>query len=128
MLEVARRSWRIRKVYEQDRVDILGSGCLIESGTISVDVEERISGRKRTKRCLDYWLDISRIQDDESVDGHLSQARSRQREPEIALSVSLVSPAHSHESSSLLSDINQLFAIDENAHHSPLMKYRFEAI
>jgi hypothetical protein len=75
MLEVARRSWRIRKVHEQDRVDVLGSGCLIESGAICVDVEERISGRKRTKRRLHYRLDIGRIQDDESVDGHLSQAR-----------------------------------------------------
>jgi len=46
MLEVARRSWRIRKVHEQDRVDVLGSGCLIESGAICVDMEERISGRK----------------------------------------------------------------------------------
>jgi len=81
MLEVATRSWRIRKVYEQDRVDILGSGCLVDSGAISVDMEERISGRKRTKRCLHYRLDIGRIQDDESVDGHLSQARSRQRGP-----------------------------------------------
>src|SRR6266567_1404672 len=81
MLEVATRSWRIRKVYEQDRVDILGSGCLLESGAISVDMEERISGRKRTKRCLHYRLDIGRIQDDESVDGHFSQARGRSRQP-----------------------------------------------
>jgi hypothetical protein len=78
VLEVATRSWRIRKVYEQDRVDVLGSGCLIESGAISVDMEERISGRKRTKGCLHYWLDIGRIQDDESVDGHLTQASQSQ--------------------------------------------------
>jgi hypothetical protein len=91
MLEVATRSWRIRKVHEQDRVNVLGSGCLIESGAISVDVEERISGGKRTKGCLHYRLDIGRIQDDESVDGHLSQARSRGRVwlAEITLSVSL---------------------------------------
>ena len=97
MLEVATRSWRIRKVYEQNRVDILGSGCLIESGAISVDMEERISGRKRTKRCLHYRLDIGRIQDDESVDGHLSQVRSCQRGAWLR--------SHWHKSSSLLSDI-----------------------
>ena len=75
MLEVATRSWRIRKVHEQNRVDVLGSGCLIKSDAVSVDMEQRISGRKRTKRCLHYRLDIGRIQDDESVDGHLSQLR-----------------------------------------------------
>jgi hypothetical protein len=95
MLEVARRSWRIRKVYEQDRVNILGSGCLIESGAISVDMEERISGRKRTKRCLHYRLDISRIQDDESVDGHLSQARSQSVSVSLrSLFRSLLFPPH----------------------------------
>ncbi len=70
MLEVATCSWRIRNVYEEDRVDILRSGCLIESGAISVDMEERISWRKRTKGCLHYWLDTGRIQDDDAVDGH----------------------------------------------------------
>lgn len=79
MLKVATRSWHIWKVHEQDRVDILESGCLVESGAISVDMEERISGRKRTKRCLYYWLDIGRIQDDEPVDGHLSQAVGKPR-------------------------------------------------
>ncbi len=76
MLEVATCSWRIGKVYEEDRVDIFGSGCLIKSGAISVDMEERVGGRKRTKRCLHYWLDIGRIQDNESVDGHLSSQSS----------------------------------------------------
>jgi len=71
MLEVATCSWRIRKVYEEDRVDVFGSGGLFESGAISVDMEQRVSGRKRTKGRLHYRLDIGRIQDDESVDGHL---------------------------------------------------------
>lgn len=112
MLEVATRGRRIRKVYEQDRVDILGSGCLIESDPESVDMEERISGRKRTKRCLYYWLDIGRIQDDQSVDGHFSQDAAW---AEITLSVSLsFLTTHSHKISSLLSDIGQP---TKNAHH-----------
>ena len=79
MLEVATCSWRIRKVYEENRVDIFGSARLFESGAISVDVKERVSGRQITKRRLHYRLDIGRIQYDESVDGHLS--RGRRREP-----------------------------------------------
>jgi hypothetical protein len=118
MLEVATRSWCIRNAHEQNRVDVLGSGCLVESGAISVDVEERISGRKGTKGCLHYRLDIGRIQDDESVDGHLSQARrSRLRGPDLR--------SHfSHKTtSSLPSDIKQLFAaVDKNAHHNPLTR------
>jgi hypothetical protein len=38
-------------------------------------MEERVGGRKGTKRCLHYRLDIGRIQDDESVDGHLSRSQ-----------------------------------------------------
>jgi hypothetical protein len=77
MLEMATCSWRIRKVYEENRVDIFGSVRLFESGAISVDMEEGVSGRKITKRRLHYRLDIGRIQDDESVDGHLSRGQRR---------------------------------------------------
>ena len=38
-------------------------------------MEERVGGRKGTKRRLHYRLDIGRIQDDESVDGHLSRSQ-----------------------------------------------------
>jgi hypothetical protein len=70
MLEMAACRWCVGEVYEQDRVDIFGAGCLLERGAVGVDVEERVSRRKRTKGCLHYWFHIGRVQDDESVDGH----------------------------------------------------------
>ena len=75
---MATRRGRVRKVHEQDRVDVLGSGCLVERGAIRVDVEERIRGGKGTKGRLHYRLDVGRIQNDEPVDGHLSQASESQ--------------------------------------------------
>ena len=70
MLEMATCSWRIWEGYEEDGVDILGLGCLFESGAVSVDMEERVGRRERTKRCLDYWLCIGPVENDESIDGH----------------------------------------------------------
>jgi hypothetical protein len=61
MLEVTTCSWRVREGYEEDRVDVFGSCCLFESGTVGVDVEERVSGGEGTKGSLHYWLHIGRI-------------------------------------------------------------------
>jgi hypothetical protein len=79
MLEMTTCCRRIGEVDEEDRVDIFWSGCLFEGGAVGVDMEERVSGRKRTKRCLHYWLYIRRIQDDKSVNGHRSQANCPSR-------------------------------------------------
>ncbi len=46
MLEMATCSWCIGEGYEEDRVDILGTGCLFESGAVGVDMEERVSRGK----------------------------------------------------------------------------------
>ena len=70
MLEMATCSWRIWEGYEEDGVDILGLRCLFESGAVSVDMEERVGRRERTKRCLDYWLCIGRVENDEPIDSH----------------------------------------------------------
>ena len=58
MLEMATCGWRVGEGNEEDGVDIFRSGCLFESGAVSIDVEERVGGGEGTKGSLHYWLHI----------------------------------------------------------------------
>ncbi len=75
MLKMTTCGWFIREGHEKDRVNIFWTNSLCEGVAVSVDMKKWIRGWKRAKGGLHNWPGVGRVQDDESVDGHLRSER-----------------------------------------------------